>query len=59
MRRLAFAAFAALFCGIASALPSGWVKPSGYAYTLSLYAQIMGSDGNLIEYIFSAQSAGL
>ncbi len=49
MRRIAFAVFAVLFCGIASALPSGWVKPTGYAYTLSLYAQVKGPDGNLIE----------
>ncbi len=49
MKRIVFVAFAVLFCGMASALPSGWTKPSGYAYTLSLYAQVKDADGNLIE----------
>ena len=30
-------------------LPSGWAKPEGYAYTMSLFAQVEGLDGNLIE----------
>lgn len=33
---------------LAFALPAGWVKPDGYAYTLSLYAQVLGENGEPI-----------
>ena len=30
-------------------LPASWAKPTGYAYTLSLFAQVQGLDGSLVE----------
>ena len=33
---------------LASALPSGWIKPEGFAYTLSLYAQVQDENGEAV-----------
>ena len=44
-------------CGMASALPSGWTKPEGYAYSLSLYAQVADENGDLIAVEGSALAA--
>ncbi len=39
-------------------LPEGWTKPTGYAYTLSLLARVMGPDGeNYIEKTGSTLAA--
>ena len=48
MRHSAFIVAVLFICGMASALTSGWVKPEGYAYSLSLYAQVADENGDLI-----------
>ena len=57
MRHSAFIVAVLFICGMASALPSGWSKPEGYAYSLSLYAQVADENGDFIAAEGSALAA--
>ena len=45
MKRTRIAFVLVLLCCIVHALPDGWMKPEGYAYTMSVFAQVLNENG--------------